>query len=140
MITAKMCLDRFGSPVHENNMMLWDIPEVMERSAIPGRIYCNRDMQPALAQAIVNLIVRNQVQNLKTWDGCFHIRPVRGGSSASLHSWGLAVDMNASWNGLGTEGNMTPEFVKCWTDAGFTWGGTFSRKDPMHFELSSFKD
>jgi hypothetical protein len=138
MITAKQCLARYGSPVHENNMMLWDVPEVMERSAIPGRVYCNRDMQPALAQAIVNLIVRNEVQNLKTWDGCFNIRQKVGGTSASLHSWGIAVDVNAAWNRYGQPPTMTPEFVKCWTDAGFEWGGTWGTPDGMHFQLKEF--
>jgi len=138
MITAKMCLSRYGSPVHENNMMLWDIPEVMERSAIPGRIYCNKDMQPALAQAIVNMIVRGFIEELKTWDGCFNRRLKKGGVSASLHSWGIAVDVNAAWNGFDRTPTMSPEFVKCWTDAGFDWGGTWNTPDGMHFQLKEF--
>ena len=138
MITAKQCLDRYGSPVHENNMMIWDVPDVMERSAIPGKIYCNKDMQPALAKAIVNLIVRNEIQNLKTWDGCFNIRRKVGGSNASLHSWGIAVDVNAAWNRYAQQPSMTPEFVKCWTDAGFEWGGNWDVQDGMHFQLKEF--
>jgi len=140
MITAKQCLDRYGSPIHENNMVLWDVPEVMERSAIPGRIYCNADMQPALAQAIVNMIVRNEIQNLKTWDGCFNIRKKVGGSSASLHSWGIAVDVNAAWNRYGQAASMSREFVKCWTDAGFDWGGFWEISDGMHFQLADFPE
>lgn len=121
-------------------MLLWDVPDVMTRCAIPGRIYLNKDLQKPLAEAIVNLIVRNKITELKTWDGCFCIRPQRGGSKLSMHSWGLAIDVNASWNAMLTDGNLTPEFVKCFTDAGFNWGGNFSRKDPMHFELSKFED
>jgi hypothetical protein len=54
----------------------------------------------------------------------------------SLHSWGLAVDLNAFENGLGKEPKLSPGFVKCFTDAGFDWGGTWKRKDGMHFELA----
>jgi hypothetical protein len=54
----------------------------------------------------------------------------------SLHSWGVAVDVNAAWNGLGKPSTLTPEFVKCWTDAGFEWGGKWARVDAMHFQLA----
>jgi len=138
MITARQCLDRYGSPVNENNMMLWDVPPELEIGVIPRRIYCNRDMQPALERAFRNLIERNEVQNLKTWDGCFNIRKKVGGTSASLHSWGIPVDVNAAWNRYGQTPSMTPEFVKCWTDAGFEWGGNWAVPDGMHFQLAEF--
>lgn len=138
MITADDCLRRYGSPIHENNMVLWDVPDVMERSAIPGRIYCNQDMRPALAQAIVNLITRRHIDELKTWDGCFNIRPKKGGASASLHSWGLAVDVNASWNAFGAVPKLSAGFVQCFKDAGFDWGGEWHVPDGMHFQLARF--
>jgi hypothetical protein len=31
---------------------------------------------------------------------------------------------------------LSPGFVKCFTDNGFEWGGTWKRKDPMHFQLA----
>ncbi len=55
----------------------------------------------------------------------------------SLHSWGIAIDVNAAWNGLNKEPVLSAGFVKCFTDAGFEWGGTWKRKDGMHFQLSS---
>jgi len=137
-ITSAEALARYGSPIHETSMVLWDVPEVMTRSAIPGRIYLNKDLRGPLADAIVNLIVRRVDHELKTWDGCFCIRPKRNGNSsgASLHSWGLAIDVNASWNPVGSVGKLSPAFVSCFTDAGFAWGGNWDKPDPMHFELA----
>ena len=54
----------------------------------------------------------------------------------SLHSWGIAIDVNAFENGLNQIPKLSPGFVKCFTDAGFEWGGTWKRKDGMHFQLA----
>ena len=77
-----------------------------------------------------------QLNELKTFDGCFNIRKKRGLGSMSLHAWGLAIDVNAAWNGLNVTPVLSAGFVKCFTDAGFEWGGTWTRKDGMHFQLS----
>jgi hypothetical protein len=55
----------------------------------------------------------------------------------SLHSWGIAVDVNAFENGLGKDPKLSKAFVKCFTDAGFNWGGVWRRRDGMHFELAA---
>lgn len=89
-----------------------------------------------LSAAFSNLIHRGFVSELKTWDGCFNIRKIRGGNAMSLHSWGIAVDVNAFENGLSKEPKLSAGFVKCFTDAGFDWGGTWTRKDGMHFQLA----
>jgi len=140
MVTSKQCFDKFGDPLTTNDegkyMVMWDVPPTLEIGVIPKRLYCNKLMIQPLTTAFSNLISRNVVQELKTWDGCFNIRKKRGLASMSLHSWGLAIDVNAAWNGLGMESKLSPEFVKCFTDAGFHWGGQWSRKDPMHFQLS----
>ena len=117
-------------------MTLWDVPTELEIGVIPKRIYCNKDMVIPLQCAFRNLIDRELVRELKAWDGCFNIRRKRGGISSSLHSWGLAVDVNAAWNRMGKTPKLSPEFVKCWTDAGFEWGGNWTLKDGMHFQLA----
>lgn len=118
-------------------MVLWDVPEELEIGVIPKRLYCNKDMIEPLSLAFKNLIERGCVDELKTWDGCFNIRKMRGLNSPSLHSWGAAVDNNAAWNGLGKKPTLSKAFVKCYKDAGFDWGGDFvSRIDGMHFQLS----
>jgi hypothetical protein len=56
----------------------------------------------------------------------------------SLHSWGLAIDINAATNRFGGKPTMSAELVKCFTDAGFDWGGVWSNPDGMHFQLARF--
>jgi len=137
MVTSKDCLKKYGPPDKEAWMTLWDVPSDLEIGVIPKRIYCNKDLVAPLERAFRNLISTGRVKELKTWNGVFQIRKIRGRTSMSLHSWGIAVDVNASWNPLGGKSTLSPEFVKCFTDAGFFWGGNFqNRKDPMHFELA----
>jgi len=136
MITSSMCIKKYGAPEEENNLVLWDVPTELEIGVIPKKLYCNKDIIAPLSKAFKNIIDREYVNELKTFDGCFNIRKQRGANSISLHSWGVAIDVNAAWNGLGKEPKLTEGFVKCFTDAGFDWGGTWKRKDGMHFQLS----
>lgn len=140
MVTSKQCWDKWGDPTTREDegkyMVIWDVPTHLEIGVIPKRIYCNKLMVEPLTKAFTNLIERGFVKELKTWDGCFNIRNKRGLKSHSLHSWGIAVDVNAAWNGLGREPQLSAGFVKCFTDAGFDWGGIWTRKDGMHFQLA----
>lgn len=141
MVTSAQCLKKWGDPAITTNelkyMTVWDVPPHLEIGVIPKKIYCNKQMIAPLIQAFTNLIDRGLVKDLKTWDGCFNVRKKRGLTSMSLHSWGIAIDVNAAWNGLGKEPTMSKEFVACFTDAGFDWGGTWTRKDGMHFQLAT---
>jgi hypothetical protein len=141
MVTSQQCLKKWGDPADPKNegkyMVLWDVPTELEIGIIPKRLYCNRLMIAPLTAAFKNLIDRGFVSELKTFDGCFNVRRKRGLTSMSLHSWGIAIDVNAAWNGLGKIPTLSSGFVKCFTDAGFVWGGTWKRLDGMHFELSS---
>ena len=153
MVTPSQCLKKYGDPVKENNMVLWDVPVELEIGVIPKRLYCNKDIIAPLMQAFKNLIERSFVDELKTFDGCFNIRTIRGYEKKyaallkagkideaiqllSIHSWGIAIDVNAAWNGLGQTPTLSEGFVKCFTDAGFEWGGKWQRKDGMHFQLA----
>lgn len=99
-------------------------------------IYMNKDLQGPLFKAFQNMEDGGLINELRTFDGCFAIRNIRGSlSEPSMHSWGLATDWNSSTNVLGVAGDMSPAVVKCFEDAGFNWGGHFTRCDMMHFEL-----
>jgi len=136
MVTSAQALKKYGDPTKESNMIVWDVPTNLEVGVIPKRLYCNKDIVSPLSQAFKNLIDTGHVSELKTFDGCFNIRKKRGLSSMSLHSWGIAIDVNAAWNQLNMTPTLSPGFVKCFTDTGFEWGGTWTRKDGMHFQLA----
>ena len=136
MVTSQQCIDYYGSPdvVFERKwMVLWVPPPTIK--AMPRRIYCHRVLMPLLAQAVEYIIERGLEEQVKTWDGCFNVRVKKGNnSSLSLHSWGLAIDINAAWNGFGQKPTMGAELIACFIDAGFEWGGLWQKPDGMHFQ------
>jgi hypothetical protein len=142
-----------NTPAFKRKLTLWDVPENLEIGVIPKRIYCHPDLVGPLSAAFKNLISTGSVKELKTWDGCYNVRPIRGYEKRyqtlvnggrddlamkylSTHAWGLAIDVNAFENGLGKKPKLSKKFVKCFKDAGFVWGGDFKRMDGMHFELA----
>lgn len=67
----------------------------------------------------------------------FACRAIRGSSTPSNHSWGLAVDLNSLANPMGPRlvTDMPDWMPRLWKNHGFRWGGTYSsRKDAMHYE------
>lgn len=136
MVTSAQAFAKYGDPRKESNMTLWDVPPVLQIGVIPKKLYCNKDIIAPLSNAFAALISSGCVKELKTFDGCFNVRKKAGLQSQSLHSWGIAVDLNAAWNGLNVKPVLSAAFVKCFTDKGFDWGGTWKRIDGMHFQLA----
>jgi D-alanyl-D-alanine carboxypeptidase len=102
------------------------------------KVYCNRDLAGPLLRALEAIKSRGHLPELHTFDGCFQIRDIRGCPGAqSAHSFGLAIDVNAATNRLGYPPSLSPGFVSCFTEQGFTWGGNFHRRDGMHMQFCS---
>ena len=135
MLTSLQARQHYGDPKSESAMVLFDVPSELQVVAIPRRIYCNKDLVKPLIRALTLVVNRGLASKIRTWDGCFNIRAKRGGSSASLHSWGLAIDINASWNRMGQPSTQDPRLVACFIESGFDWGGAWARPDAMHFQL-----
>ena len=138
MITSAQALARYGDPRTEAAMTLLTVPTDLRIGAVPARVYCNRDLVQPLLRAFQNIRDAGLADEIKTWDGCFQIRNKRAGRTASLHSWGQAVDVNAAWNRLGMKPTMPLNLVLCFLEAGFDWGGEWAIPDGMHFQLSGF--
>ncbi|VAW64382.1 hypothetical protein MNBD_GAMMA08-2846 [hydrothermal vent metagenome] len=115
----------------------WVVPFDPRKRKV-SKIWCNISMHSFLLKALNNLKNRNLLSELKEFGGSHNIRATRGTTKWSAHSWALAIDLNMSENGLGKTPKLSAEFVKCFTDAGFGWGGYYNRKDGMHFTIAGY--
>ena len=107
--------------------------------AILGKVTCHRLMIPQLAgalQDIVNAGLADRIHR-EQYQGCYVPKLIEDSNSISMHTWGLAVDLNVPTNQRGTHGDMDPRVVAIFKSWGFRWGGDYvqSPPDPMHFEL-----
>jgi len=68
----------------------------------------------------------------------YNNRPIRGKRVPSNHSWGLAIDIDATQYPMGTRRNPPAWIVSLFEAHGFEWGGRWKRPDPMHFEFTGW--
>lgn len=80
---------------------------------------------------------------LHYWGGCLNVRKMRGGSSYSMHSWGIAVDLDPDRNQLKWGRDRAtfakPVYNKFWEfvyDEGFISLGKERNYDWMHFQAA----
>lgn len=135
MLSSTDCFERFGKPELQNSMILWALPAKYRNCNLPERIYCHELMPQYLTMAFDKLIETGAIKELVEWNGCFNIRKKKGAKTMSLHSWGLAIDVNAKYNQFGGKSNLSSVFVGCFKSSGFDWGGDWFKPDPMHFQL-----
>ena len=110
-----------------------------EQVPILGQVTCHRVMLPQLRGALAQIVAEGLADKIHPDDyaGCYYPRFIAGTTQLSLHSFGIAVDLNVSENQRGTAGSMDPRVVEIFRSWGFTWGGSWHYTDPMHFELSA---
>lgn len=117
-------------------MQLWEIQQQFQWFPRQS-IYIHKDFRLILAPALQELTLTGGSDEIKTFDGCFNIRHVRGGYSVlSVHSWGAAIDLNARDNPMATGGNWSDAFIATMERYGIYCGQAWNgRKDPMHFSM-----
>jgi hypothetical protein len=98
--------------------------------------YCHKLLVSVFQKAFEEIVLSGLTDEIKTFDGCFNVRKIRGSSSTmSLHSWAIAIDLNYKGNELGNDNpEMNSEVIAIFAKHGFYWGGNFKRRDGMHFE------
>ena len=117
---------------------------IVERDVpLLGSVTCHRKLIPQLDGAMRELAERglHHLVDPSDFGGCYSPRFIgRDVFSGQLshHAWGVAVDINAGRNPLGTESNQDPRLVRTMERWGFTWGGRWLVPDPMHFEWARF--
>jgi hypothetical protein len=155
MTVQEKLIAKYGNPMLDvkvfevRNLTLWDVPLYINTHipAIPNKIYCNKDLIEPLHKVFLSLIETGLSREIKTWDGCYNVRFIRGSKTVlSIHSFALAIDMNASHNPLGLDkdtakANGLKPFSLAFDDMfrsnGFKCGIDFKRGDGMHFEYTT---
>lgn len=71
------------------------------------------------------------------YSGAYNYRNKRGQDVPSDHAFGIAIDFDAEHNAFGAQqGTLPAWFIKCFTDAGWEWGGQWQGRDKdwMHMQ------
>jgi hypothetical protein len=112
-----------------------------EEVPLLGSVTCHKVMLVQLRAALAEVVRAGLADEIHPdeYAGCYFPRfigydPAKG---LSLHSWGIAVDLNVPGNLRGTVGEMDRDVVAIFKKWGFAWGGDWNYTDPMHFELAS---
>ena len=117
------------------------VDENIETATVPilGNVTCHRLMIPQLRGALADVQAAGLASSIHTYDGCYVPRFIESNPehAISLHTWGIAIDLDASTNYRGIRGTMDPKVVDIFKRWGFRWGGDWAYTDPMHFELGA---
>lgn len=77
---------------------------------------------------------------LEQYAGCYNNRPMRGGSTPSLHARGAAVDLDPDYNGnlvsWPAKAAMPLEVMEAFAREGWLAAGAFWGRDAMHFQAT----
>ncbi len=124
------------------------IPELIGVQGAPrdGKIWFHKQGTAQLTALWGAWAQAGLIDRVLVWGGAFVPRFIRGSSTVlSNHSFGTAFDINMAQNGLGLEParlgmkGCVRELVPIANKHGFYWGGHFSRRDGMHFEIARLK-
>jgi len=100
----------------------------------------------SVLQKIDGLYVGDQSRiedaRMHLYGGAYNFRLMRGSTRLSMHSYGIAIDLDPSNNPLGKAwepevGMIDMRVVRIFEDAGWTWGGRWHRPDCQHFQAAS---
>ena len=110
-----------------------------ETVPILGRVTCHRAVLPQLRAALGEIAASGLASTIHPdeYAGCYYPRFIAGTTSLSLHSFGIALDLNTPTNQRGTAGDMDRRVVAIFKKWGFAWGGDWRYTDPMHFEMNA---
>lgn len=113
------------------------------------KITCHRAVASSLRDCLAGILAHYgsleavQAAGMDLYGGCYNFRPMRGSHVLSMHSYGIAIDLDPEHNPMGRKwcdgkGMMPLEVVKIFEGAGWTWGGRWTtRPDAMHFQAAS---
>lgn len=105
-----------------------------------ARVRAHKLVAEDLVGALAECLGRGVPVDRLKYGGCYVWRPIRGRSTLSTHTWGIAVDLEPAENPLGRswhdDGKMLdPRVIEVFKARGWKWGGEFGRPDAQHFQF-----
>jgi hypothetical protein len=113
-----------------------------EQVPILGNVTCHKVIFPQLRAALLEIQSTGDLAreiHPGEYAGCYYPRFIANTQQLSLHSFGIALDLNVPGNQRGTTGEMNRAVVAIFKKWGFAWGGDWGYTDPMHFEMNALK-
>ena len=142
----------------EANTELITIPQLrgVNCNGVPasGKVRVHTLARAPFMLAFAEIAAAGFLGDILTYDGLFYPRHIGSNVARPLssHSWGIAIDLNAAWNGYGkppakagARGSVR-RLVPIFARYGFAWGGDWDGdemetdenprvRDGMHWEL-----
>lgn len=156
MKTTKDFIEKFGIPTEHGKLYLTtiDLPYPMRIAWDPkvkvNSMTCHRDIAQPLKNVFNDLLKvygydKIVELGIDLYGGCFNFRKMRGGNNWSVHSWGLAIDLDPARNQL-KETSKTARFARpeykpmigIFYKHGFVNLGVEKGYDYMHMEWAKF--
>lgn len=130
----------YGKAGDESQLMNMPAPVLMEYEGVAIRtIKCHRKVAESLDRALIEAH-RSAPAVVRIYDGCYNFRPMRGGTSPSLHARGAAIDLWADANGnhehWPLKASMPLEVMEAFAREGWLCAGAFWGRDAMHFQAT----
>jgi hypothetical protein len=145
----------FGKP-GEDNLVSFTLPYPMKLYTRNGqpvtRSRCHAKVKDSLCAVLEELHQifgqdRLEFHGLDVFGGIYNYRTMRGGSSLSRHSWGIAIDLNPDENAMQTPwkadrvgqpgwATMPTEAIATFEKHGWKSGARAWGKDAMHFQAT----
>ena len=102
-------------------------------------VRCNKVVAPSLLMIIKELATFQEgVDVLAEYGGCYNNRPMRGGTTPSLHARGAAIDLapntNANKQHWPISANMSFVVMEVFAKHGWLAAGAFWSRDAMHMQ------
>jgi hypothetical protein len=153
MMTTAQTIAKYGHPNEAGTYLTTiNLPYPMriawDTKTKVTRMRCHKDVANAFLSVFNELLEvygyeRIVELGIDLFGGCFNFRKMRGGSSYSKHSWGIAVDLDPARNTL-KETSRTARFARpeykqmidIFYKHGFISLGREKNYDWMHFEIA----
>ncbi len=136
----------YGSPGDESKLVAFDFPyPILYEGKKVTRGRCHQKCKDSLLRTLTRIGDKYQVdrgvfEEAEDYGGIYNNRPMRNGTSPSLHARGAAIDLDADDNGNLVHwpmvADMPIEIMEEFAREGWLSAGAFWGRDAMHFQAT----